>query len=212
MNSYVKSTISFLAGGIVGAGVAIIFLKRKYALMYRESAARMEDLYSELIKEQVEINLEGGEDQEALAKFNREKPDLNEYAKNIAKEHKFVDYAKSSTIKTVEEVKREHEETAAAEEKVQKPDYYVISPNEFGEFDDYYNIFLTYYADGILADGEDIIDEDDIDNSIGLDFEEHFGEYEDDSVHIRNDRLKCDYEILSDARTFDQAIRDKRLE
>ena len=30
------------------------------------------------------------------------------------------------------------------------------------------------------------------------DFADHFGEYEDDSVFVRNNRLKCDYEILRD--------------
>lgn len=32
---------------------------------------------------------------------------------------------------------------------------YVISPEEFGEFDDYEQISLTYYADHILADDMD---------------------------------------------------------
>ena len=211
MNSYVKSTISFLAGGIIGAGVAIIFLKRKYALMYRESAARMEDVYSDLIKEQVTYETEGGEDPEVLAKLNRDKPDLNEYAKSIAKDHKFVDYTKHAEVKTAEEVKEEHLEKKKEEEPKKDIDIYVIDPNDFGEFDDYGHIFLTFYSDGILAEGEDILDEEDIENCIGLDFDQHFGEYEDDSVHIRNDRLKCDYEILADERTFDKMINDKRL-
>ena len=211
MNSYVKSTISFIAGAAVGAGLAVIFLKKKYDQMYQESAARMEEVYSELIKEQVPYETEGGEDPEVLAKLNREKPDLNEYAKSIAKEHKFVDYTKHAEIKTVEEVKEEHLEKKAEEEPKKDIDIYTIDPNDFGEFDDYGHIFLTYYSDGILAEGEDILDDDEIENCVGLDFEDHFGEYEDDSVHIRNDRLKCDYEILADERTFEKALNDKRL-
>lgn len=31
---------------------------------------------------------------------------------------------------------------------------------------------------------------------------EHFGEYEEDSVFMRNDAKRCDYEILRDLRTF----------
>lgn len=42
----------------------------------------------------------------------------------------------------------------------------------------------------------------DIEDTVGEDFAEHFGEYEDDSVFIRNDRLRCDYEILRDNRSF----------
>ena len=210
MNSYVKSTISFIAGAAVGAGLAVIFLKKKYDQMYQESAARMEEVYSELIKEQVPYETEGGEDPEVLAKLNREKPDLNEYARSIAKEHKFVDYTKHAEIKTAGEVKEEHLEKEAEEPK-KDIDIYTINPNDFGEFDDYGHIFLTYYSDGILAEGEDILDDDEIENCVGLDFEDYFGEYEDDSVHIRNDRLKCDYEILADERTFEKALNDKRL-
>lgn len=77
---------------------------------------------------------------------------------------------------------------------------YVIMPEEFGEFDDYECISLTYYADDILADEDDIIDN--ADEIVGENIASHFGEYEDDSVFVRNDRLKCDCEILRDERAF----------
>lgn len=32
----------------------------------------------------------------------------------------------------------------------------------------------------------------------------HFGEYEDDSVYVRNDAKKCDYEILLDQRNYQE--------
>ena len=40
------------------------------------------------------------------------------------------------------------------------------------------------------------------DDVVGMESLTHFGEYEDDSVFVRNDRLKCDYEILMDERTY----------
>ncbi len=33
---------------------------------------------------------------------------------------------------------------------------------------------------------------------------EHFGEYEDDSVFVRNEENMCDYEILLDQRNFSE--------
>ena len=36
--------------------------------------------------------------------------------------------------------------------------------------------------------------------------ESHFGEYEDDSIFVRNDRLKCDLEILFDRRTYAEVL------
>lgn len=83
---------------------------------------------------------------------------------------------------------------------------YVISPDNYGENDNYTQISLVYYAgDGVLADDEDEVVED-IEATVGEDFAEHFGEYEDDSVFIRNDRLRCDYEILRDNRSFSDVV------
>ena len=80
---------------------------------------------------------------------------------------------------------------------------YVIQPSDFGEFDDYEKISLTYTADGVLLDDmNEIVD--DIEETVGEDSLEHFGEYEDDSVYVRNDAKKCDYEILLDQRNYQE--------
>lgn len=84
-------------------------------------------------------------------------------------------------------------------ENMSKP--YVIPPEDFGEIDEYETVSFTYYSDGILADDMDDIVED-VDNTVGYDSLKHFGEYEDDSVFVRNDRLKTDYEILLDTRAY----------
>lgn len=73
----------------------------------------------------------------------------------------------------------------------------VIPPQESWE-QDYPTITLTYYEnDGVLADekGKIISNADEL---VGKDFASHFGEFEEDSVYIRNDNLKVYYEILRD--------------
>lgn len=58
-------------------------------------------------------------------------------------------------------------------------------------------------ADGVLLDDmNEIVD--DIEETVGEDSLEHFGEYEDDSVYVRNDAKKCDYEILLDQRNYQE--------
>lgn len=90
-------------------------------------------------------------------------------------------------------------EQKGGSEKMDKP--YVIPPEEFGELDGYETYSLTYYADGVLADDSgDIVDN--IEDIVGEDSLTHFGEYEDDSVFVRNDSLKNDYEILKDFDTY----------
>ena len=50
----------------------------------------------------------------------------------------------------------------------------------------------------------DIVD--DIEETVGIDSLTHFGEYEDDSVFVRNDERKCDYEILLDDRDYEDCV------
>lgn len=85
---------------------------------------------------------------------------------------------------------------------------YVISPDEFGEIEEYERISLIYYADQVLTDDNDEPVED-VDNVVGLESLTHFGEYEDDSVFVRNNRLKADYEILIDHRTYSDVLKKR---
>lgn len=83
---------------------------------------------------------------------------------------------------------------------------YVISPSEFGELENYEQCTLTFYADGVLTDSNDE-EVDDVDSLIGRESLSHFGEYEDDSVFVRNDTTKMDYEILLDNRFYSNVIK-----
>lgn len=86
---------------------------------------------------------------------------------------------------------------------VEKP--YVISPEEFGEMANYESVSLTYYADGVLTDENDEV-VDDIDDLVGAESLTTFGQYEDDSVFVRDDRRKIDYEILADLRKYSDVV------
>lgn len=87
-------------------------------------------------------------------------------------------------------------------------DPYVISPDEFGEDEEYEKINLTYYSDGVLADENDEV-VDDVDAKVGIDSLDTFGRFEEDSVHVKNDYLKCYYEILRDERTYEDIMAEK---
>jgi hypothetical protein len=89
---------------------------------------------------------------------------------------------------------------------VTKP--YVISPEDFGEIEDYDQRTLFYYEDGVLTDDEDNPIED-VDGVVGRGSLTHFGEYEDDSVHVRNERLRIDYEILREPNTYADVVKTK---
>ena len=85
---------------------------------------------------------------------------------------------------------------------------YVIEPGEFDE-NGYETSTLFYYADGQLVDDDDRLVED-IDGTVGYEALDHFGEFEDDSVFVRNDELEMDYEILLDHRKFSDVLLKKK--
>jgi hypothetical protein len=90
---------------------------------------------------------------------------------------------------------------------------YVISPEEYGNRDDYVCVNLTYYADGVLADDWDTEVLDPI-AEVGPDIASHFGDYEEDAdtVFVRNEARKVDYEICRDLRTFAEVMGDEAID
>ena len=94
--------------------------------------------------------------------------------------------------------KEGNDEKEEEESMNEKP--YVISPEEFGDCD-YKTVSLTYYNDDVLTyeNGEVIHN---IDELVGEGSLDTFGQYEADSVFVRNDDLKTDFEILADERNY----------
>lgn len=181
----------FMAGTTVGAAGAWLYCKRYYEQIAQEEIDSVKAAFAErkpdILKNanRAEDNKDDNKQKANMAKL---KPDLVDYAAKLQAEG-YTNYSAHSEKNN----KNEEDETV-----VEKP--YVISPDEYGDCE-YTTISLTYYSDGTLADDEDEI-VDNVEDTVGADFAEHFGDYEMDSVHIRNDRRRCDYEICKDNRTY----------
>ena len=100
-----------------------------------------------------------------------------------------------------------YKETAAPyappfEEEDEPTGRYIIAPFEFGNRD-YDEKSFTYYPGGQIEDEDGhLLTSDEIEETIGADAINHFGEYEEDSVFIRNDDLGYDYELLRSVRPY----------
>lgn len=184
----------FVLGAAMGSVVTWQYVKKKYEQIAQVEIDSVKEIFSRK-ESHADVEITTTEPQMAKVSKPEEKPDITEYAAMIEREG----YTNYSNVVT--ERGKEEQETMEI-----KP--YIISPEEFGEFEDYERISLSYYADQVLADEDDERVED-ADNVVGLDSLTHFGEYEDDSVFVRNDRLKCDYEILLDQRTYSDVIKQK---
>lgn len=186
----------FLAGATVGAAGAWFYCKRYYEQIAQEEIDSVKAAFAErkpnvLKKSQKDFDENSDKTDKQKADLAKLKPDLVNYAAKLQEQG----YTNYSDLGEQSGVKKKDEED---ETVVERP--YVIPPEEYG-VGSYTTISLTYYSDGILADDEDERVEN-IEDTVGEDFAEHFGDYEKDCVHVRNDRRRCDYEICRDNRTF----------
>ena len=81
-----------------------------------------------------------------------------------------------------------------------KDEPYIISPDDFMS-SSYESSTLLYYADGVLADDDNNVISS-YEGLIGPKALHSFGQYQDDTVFVRNDKLKTDFEIILDTREF----------
>lgn len=190
MNNTLSKVLIFAAGAAVGSAVSWKLLKTKYEQIAREEIESVKEVFSrreEPVKEKTEEPEPG-----TVAEFIEKKPAaVSKYAAKLEEER----IAYSKILEESEYV--ESEEFKAGGIK----DPYPIEPEEFGEMDDYDEVSLVYFADGVLTDDKyELID--DVDAIVGEDFADHIGDYEDECVHIRNDARRTDYEILADSRNY----------
>lgn len=186
-----KTFITFLLGAATGVGCSALLLKKYYENIANEEIESVKKSFSNKAKKESNENKENE---------NKDKDKENEHAKKIEE------------LETIKKVIQDHNYSAYS--KPEKEDAkmdekpYVIPPEDFADLDDYETVSLTYYSDGVLTDDmNEVVD--DIEGTVGEDSLTHFGEYEDDSVFVRNDERKCDYEILLDDRAYSEVVRNQ---
>jgi hypothetical protein len=188
MQNTLNNLLMFTAGAVIGSVVTWKLVKTKYEQIANEEIESVKEVLGRGHRTEIdpmdEIDDDEDEDDE---EYTPSEEDIARLKETISTNG----YRRYST-------KKEEKE----EEDVDKP--YVISPEEFARIDedDYETVSLVYYADGVLTDEQDNIIED-VESMVGEDSLTHFGEFEDDSVFVRNDRLQTAYEILRDTRRYD---------
>lgn len=209
MNSTLKGVLIFVLGAAAGSLATWKLIEKKYKDIAQEEIDSVKDTFSKMKKNEYPDKLEDYPDFEEFddsddsddveeepkpeQKIDRNnKPDIVEYAK-ILSETGYTNYAE-----------RQDKKEKKGVEPVEDERPYVISPDEFGEKDGYENVTLTYYADGVLTDYFDNVISN-VDEVVGFDSLDRFGEYEDDVVFVRNEKMETDYEILRDLRDFNES-------
>lgn len=174
-----KNFMMFTIGVGTGVAATYFYFKNKYAKMAQEEIESVIEVFSKKKSEPTEKETVA-EPSKPVSYHTKKKEDVNVYASKL-KEQEYHIYEDAP---------------------------YVITPDEFGENDDYETISLIYYSDLMLTDDDDELIED-VENTVGFESLNHFGEYEDDCVFVRNDRLRSDFEILLDKRKYSDVMKNK---
>lgn len=167
----INNIITFAVGAIIGSAVTWKLVENKYKKIAQEEIDSVKEVFSRRERE--------------------EKTENNVEVKDESEEEMSLEQYK-------EELERMRYTNKSDNEDLKMPEgIHIIEPDEFGEEEDYEVESLTYYKDKIVADDFDNIIED-VDSVIGRESLNHFGEFEDDCVYVRNDNTKTYYEILWD--------------
>lgn len=186
MNKTVFGVLTFAAGAVIGSAVTWKLVKTRYEQITQEEINSVKEYYGQ--------KHEPKESEPDSEQFEPESNDIEE--KRRIDIYEVKEY--------LEKIRENGYNTGVNNDPVKEGGVmmvndgpHVIPPVEFGDIDEYEQHTLYYYTDGVLADdyGNPIVD---VMGMIGINPAEHFGEYEPDSVYVRNDYLKADFEILRD--------------
>lgn len=190
MNKKLFNVLLFTAGATIGSLVTWKVLKKKYEQLLQEEIDSFKETYA-LCMSGTEADDNDTDDFCDTSDTEDEafsESDMTEYATLAGK------YGHPSSDENIEKGGGDDEVPY-----INGP--YVIKPEEFGDGNyDHELHCLTYYDDGVLAN--DWWEKLDIDETIGQEALEHFGDYTEDVVHVRNERLQRDYEVTRDPRNY----------
>lgn len=192
MNDNFSKVFIFVAGAAIGSVVTLKFLEEKYKRIADEEIESVKETFKKAIEKEAgeEENVEETPVKVATFSHTPDKPNITDYAAMT----RGMGY-----------------DTETDKENVEDDGPRVIIPDDFGMNEDYDNVSLLYHVDGYLTNEQNVL-VDDIENTVGFECLNTFGEYEDDAVYVRNDKLKTDYEILKVDSNYSDFIDDQEEE
>lgn len=223
MKITIGNLLIFASGILIGGALVDIYYKHKASKENAtpkkeepveedpfESLAKASDRatssMNELTKSLSRYSSESHEESKKRVDFQLHKPDIDTYLSRYGKDSFLDDDDSDGDI-----IDHSAEEDSGPNEKFfGDPDAepVIIHPEEFGEDPSYETMTLLSYTDGLVSDDAFELIED-VRGAIG-DAVQHMGEFEEDVIHVRNDRLKVYYEVLRSEKSYQDDILRER--
>lgn len=210
MNNKVFGAVLFATGAVIGSVATWFAIKTKYEQIAQEEIDSVKVEFDQLVKnrkKEMEIyhKIMDAKKNEETEEDDDSDVDDSEYEQTMIDYNNLTRNYSSSGDEDDESDKNGEEGVERGEDEVSYINGpYVISPEEFNDRTDFSAQPLDYYADGVLADGWGV--KMDIEETIGEESLNHFGEYDDDVIYVRNERTEIDYEVTKDPRTYEERI------
>ena len=178
MNDKLSSVIIFCGGVFIGGFLTWDFFKTKYEKIADEEIASVKETFE----------------------HREPRPDKNYKVEEALKgSDAYINIIDSNSYRNYSNTEIETDKKGGtADMELKQP--YVITPEQYEDNVDYTKVSLTWYNDEVLEDDwGNVLDPDDV---IGRDALKTFGQYEKDSVFVRDDDEQIDYEVLLDTRSY----------
>ena len=189
MNDKLSSVIIFCGGVFIGGFLTWDFFKTKYEKIADEEIASVKETF-EHREPRPDKNYKVEEALKGNDEYINVSPGVAERIIQIIDSNGYRNYS-NTAIET-------DKKGGTADMELKQP--YVITPEQYEDNVDYTKVSLTWYNDEVLEDDwGNVLDPDDV---IGSDALKTFGQYEKDSVFVRDDDEQIDYEVLLDTRSY----------
>lgn len=189
MNDKLSSVIIFCGGVFIGGFLTWDFFKTKYEKIADEEIASVKETF-EHREPRPDKNYKVEEALKGNDTYINVSPGVAERIIKIIDSNGYRNYS-NTAIET-------DKKGGTADMELKQP--YVITPEQYEDNVDYTKVSLTWYSDEVLEDDwGNVLDPDDV---IGSDALKTFGQYEKDSVFVRDDDEQIDYEVLLDTRSY----------
>lgn len=220
MNNKKSFSLGLIIGAIAGAVGGYFYARYKLVDGMAATCEQMRNYYE----------LKYGVSAQEPEEKNQNEPEANEgsskigYVAKAIKQEDMVDYTKPNrpipfhvvTELTEDENGNLVEVTYNLPEEANNAEPYSIDPDTFDRDEEYKKLMLTWYEKNrVMAydSNPHITIDPEMFNELFGNFEEHFGDWERDTVYIRNEVEKTDYEIdacITDYYAMIKVVRDTR--
>ena len=204
MRNFIFAMIGFVVGGLAGGFATYKYMERKMEERIDAEAAAMRERYREYFASKIERRNEKKTYLKAKVDAAEDKGSIvAKIVENYEKKYNLDGETNEEDVYNGDDEYETGENIGRVELLTDDVDFheepFVIDESQLSEYVTYDVVCLIYFADGVLTDDWEMPVEDPV-FTVGTEYERIL--QTEDIMYVRNDRLRCYFEIAKDIRTF----------